>query len=405
MKKILIIVGVVIVLVAGFILATGDSEQVSGPARMVTVVEAEEEAMITTVSADGRAVPELEREVKGNLNGTLDEVFVERGSFVEKGRAIYRMDDNRLLSSLETARLDLHEARGNYQSLLDNYNNQDRRNNLRLEESRRNLEIQLLSYQNEENSLNERKTNLEDQMLESKENMEKALETLEDNRILYERDAIPYNTLKQHEDNYRQAKRNYDRAKSNYELFINNTIVNSLELAQLRVANARNQLESLEASIEADKITEKDLELARNRVRRVESQIRDIERDIERITAYAPITGTVIEIGVKEGDTVVEGATVAKIADLSSFIIEAMVDEIHINRVALDQEVNVSSDAFDEELEGIVQFIAPSGSQVGNLNKYQVDILVSDDKGLLRPSMHRVSPFFYGKQTKSYQQV
>ncbi|MFW6029971.1 MAG: efflux RND transporter periplasmic adaptor subunit, partial [Halanaerobiales bacterium] len=389
MKKIIIVIGVIIVLVAGFILATGDSgeQEVSGSARLVNIIEAEEDSLVTSVSADGKAVPEVEQKLKTSLNGTVETIHVDKGSEVKKGDLIYSLDDSRLLRTLETAKLDLQEVQANYQDILDKYNKQDKRNNLRLEESRRNLEIQLLSYQNEENSLNKQKINLENQVQESKENMEKALETLEEHQILYERDAIAYNTLKQYQDSYKQAKRNYEKAESDYSTFIDKTMPNSLELAQLRVDNARNQLESLESSIESDKITEKDLELADNKIKRVNTQIRDIESDLAKVNAPAPITGTVIDIAIDEGDIITEGSSLGKIADLNTFIIEAMVDEIHINNVELGQEVEINSDSFDEELEGVIQFIAPSSSQVGNINKYQVDIVINEDKGLLRPGM------------------
>ncbi|MFW5982088.1 MAG: efflux RND transporter periplasmic adaptor subunit [Halanaerobiaceae bacterium] len=389
MKKIIIIIVLIAVLAGGFVLATRDSgeEAVSGPARLVNIIEAEKDTLITSVSADGKALPELEKELKASLNGVVETLYVERGSLVNEGEQIYSLDDSKLQRSLETAKLDLQEVEANYQDILDNYNKQDKRNDLRLEESRRNLEIQLLSYQNEENTLKEQKADLENQVEESKENMEKVQETLEEHQILYESDAIAYNTLKEYEDSYKQAKRRYEKAESDYITFIDKTMPNSLELAQLKVENARNHLESLESSIEAEKITTKDLELAENKVKRVKSQIRDIESDLAKINAYAPITGTVIELGVEEGDTIVEGNSLARIADLNTFIIEAMVDEIHINSVETGQEVKINSDSFDEELEGVVEFIAPSGSQVGNLNKYQVDIVIADDSGLLRADM------------------
>ena len=388
MKKIIIIVAVLAILIAGFIIATGDNDQqVSGTTSFVNLLEAEEETMITRVSADGTVLAETEMDLKARLNGRVEEVFLERGSLVEESDPIYCLEDKRLINSLQTTKLNLKESQANYQNLLDKYSNQGILNNLRLEESSRSLEIALLSYQNEESSLNDQKIKLENQVVESREAMEKSLESLEVNKFLYEKDAIPQNTLKQHEDNYRQAQRNYQRAESDLNLFVNKTMPNSLELSQLQIDNARNQLNFLKASIEADRITEKDLELAKDGISRVENQIIEIEEDLKNIVSYAPMSGTIISMGVKKGDTIVEGASVAKIADLNSFIVEAMVDEIHINQVKKGQDVIINSDSFSEELEGHVQFIAPAGSQQGNINKYQTEILIAENKGLLRPGM------------------
>ena len=64
-----------------------------------------------------------------------------------------------------------------------------------------------------------------------------------------------------------------------------------------------------------------------------------------------------------------------------------MVDEIDVNSVAAGQNVRISSEAFNDELEGVVTFVAPGGTLVGNIIKYKTQIDIVDDKGLLRPGM------------------
>ncbi len=388
-KKIIIFVIIVAVLGGGFLVIKNQnsSKQATANVVLVKMVEAEEETLTTKVTADGNVKAKEQEGIKARLSGIVGEVFVESGDFLEKGEGIYRIEDEPLRNSLETARLNLQEAEGNYENLLNKYNSQDKLNKLKLEETRRNLEIAILSYQQEKASMDDQKLKLEKQLIEAKDNLENAEEKLEENVYLYEKDAIPQNSLKQSRETYQQAKRNYENAQADLEIFIEKTIPNTLELAQLRIDNARNQLSYLEASLEAEKITDKDLQMAHLNVTKAKNQIKDINDDLNKVITTAPLSGTVINLEIKSGDKLAEGTTVGNIADLDNFIVEAMVDEIDINEVKLGQSVIITSDSFAKDLKGEVTFIAPAGSNVGNINKYRTEITIFDDMGLLRPGM------------------
>ncbi|MFP4661096.1 MAG: efflux RND transporter periplasmic adaptor subunit [Halanaerobiales bacterium] len=390
-KKIIILVVIVLLLGGGFFVinsrntSTGANANVN--AKLVNIAETEVETLETKVSADGNVSAEEEEGIKSRLTGIAEEVYVESGDLVSRGEEIYKIDNTPLINSLEAAELNLQEARGNYESLLEKYNNQGRINNLRLQEARRNLEIAILSYNKDRASMDDQELRLEQQLEEAEEAYEKAEENLEENQYLYEKNAIPLNTLEQSQESYRQAKRKYETAEKDLEIFLDKTMPNTMELAQLQVDNARNNLEYLEASMESDRITEKDLEMSKLQVSRVENQIEEIKKDLSKVITYAPIDGTVIDLELKEGDKVAEGTTVGSIADLNNFIVEAMVDEIDVNEVAVGQPVLITSDSFSKDLEGEVTFISPAATQVGNLNKYRTEISIIDDMGLVRPGM------------------
>lgn len=115
--------------------------------------------------------------------------------------------------------------------------------------------------------------------------------------------------------------------------------------------------------------------------------IADIKEDLNRLETLAPITGTIVSLEIREGDKVVEGTTVGKIADLESLLIEVMVDEVDVNEVAVGQSVTLTSDSFEDKLTGEVIKIDPVATKVGNLNKYRTQIVVSDPEGVLKPGM------------------
>lgn len=388
-KKIIIAFIIIAVLVVGFLAINNknSTRKVDTNATLVKLMDATPETLVTKVSADGTAKAREEKDIKAGLNGLVRDVFVETGDEVDRGDEIFAYEDQDLLNDLEAVRISLVEARSNYEELQDTYERQQRVNELKLKEAERNLEMAELSLQTEENSLENQRSSLEEQLLQTQTTLDRAEETFQNNQLLYEKGAIPYKTLKEAEDAYKQAGRSYERLKKELEVLTEETIPNSLYLARLKVENARSQLELLKSSIEAEKVTEKDLEIAKLNIDKLTNQLEQLQADKEKLNVRAPLAGTIISLEVKPGDKVMEGATVGQIADLKQFIIEAMVDEIDVNEVNKGQKVKITSDAFDATLEGEVTYVAPAGTRVGNITKYETRILVKGDGTLLKPGM------------------
>lgn len=388
-KKKIIIISLIIIVLAVLILGRCGNSAQQGMVviNYVKTEEAVQETLLTKASADGNVKAQEEQDIKALLTGTVKEVFVKSGDLVKEGTPLYSLEDRNLHYSLETALLAYEEARANYENLLDTYRNQDLINNLKLEEARRNLEIALLSYQQDKSTLEAEERKLVQELEELATALQIAEEELNANNYLFEKNAIAKNTLEKSRERYEELERNYNRLKNNLSIFLEQTMPNTIELAQLKIDNARNNLEYLEATLEKEKITEKDMEIAKLRVANVANEIEKIKKDLEMTVAYAPMSGTIMNLEIKKGDRLAEGTTIGSIADLGAFIVEVMVDEIDINDVALGQEVTITSDSFAAELEGVVSFIAPGGTFVGNINKYRTEINIIDGKGLLRPGM------------------
>lgn len=84
----------------------------------------------------------------------------------------------------------------------------------------------------------------------------------------------------------------------------------------------------------------------------------------------AQISGTVLEIPVREGDQVVEsnsfnaGTTIASIADMSKMIFEGKVDEAEVGKLEEGKEIKVVLGAItDKEFPAKLIFVAPKGKE------------------------------------------
>jgi HlyD family secretion protein len=82
----------------------------------------------------------------------------------------------------------------------------------------------------------------------------------------------------------------------------------------------------------------------------------------------AQISGTILEIPVREGDQVIEsnnfnaGTTIATIADMSKMIFEGKVDESEVGKLEEGKDIKVILGAINEkEFPAVLTFVAPKG--------------------------------------------
>ncbi|MEP1488152.1 MAG: efflux RND transporter periplasmic adaptor subunit [Algibacter sp.] len=84
----------------------------------------------------------------------------------------------------------------------------------------------------------------------------------------------------------------------------------------------------------------------------------------------AQISGTILEIPVREGDQVIEsnnfnaGTTIATIADMSLMIFEGKVDEAEVGKLEEGKDIKVILGAInDKEFPAVLTFVAPKGQE------------------------------------------
>lgn len=94
----------------------------------------------------------------------------------------------------------------------------------------------------------------------------------------------------------------------------------------------------------------------------------------------ATVSGTVLELPVKEGDQVIEsnsfnaGTTIAIIADLNKMIFEGKVDESEVGKLEIGMPLKVSLGAIqDKEFEAKLKFIAPKGNEEQGAVQFKIE--------------------------------
>lgn len=112
-------------------------------------------------------------------------------------------------------------------------------------------------------------------------------------------------------------------------------------------------------------------------------------------TIYSPLSGTILELNVSEGEivssgtsTVTGGTTMMKIADLSKMWVKTQINEVNIGRIEVGQSTEIRLDAVSNQIyRGRVVKISPKGEKNNNIVTYEVTIEMDNSDQRLKPSM------------------
>ncbi|MDA1143587.1 MAG: efflux RND transporter periplasmic adaptor subunit [Bacteroidetes bacterium] len=182
----------------------------------------------------------------------------------------------------------------------------------------------------------------------------------------------------------------------------------SLNSAQGRVKNSKISLDNVTIEYNRNKelfekgvISSQDFNTQKLRMDQATLELENAKADFEIIklgsaggsatantNVRATVSGTILEIPVKEGDQVIQpggfndGTTIAIIADLSIMIFEGKVDEGEVGKLAVGMPLEISLGAIeDKTFEARLKFIAPKGVEEAGTVQFKIegDVKVEDD--------------------------
>lgn len=163
-----------------------------------------------------------------------------------------------------------------------------------------------------------------------------------------------------------------------YESYISQqeTVVNT---AQARVDSIQNQINAWEEQdnyVYVDRKEQNDKQ-AQKTTDALNEQIEEYQKQINEATIRATTSGVVTAVNVTEGSTFT-GATIASIETTDDFVVEAQIEEYDIPDIEIGMKVLVKTDATrDEEMEGVVTYVAPRATNSGNSSAGGFSSLIS----------------------------
>ena len=174
-------------------------------------------------------------------------------------------------------------------------------------------------------------------------------------------------------------------------------------VARAEVTTATTQRKRVQSLATAGVVSSQDLENAqlaetnaRAQLLKAETNLRLAREKTGDVTIRSPITGTVIEKTVEQGQIIASasgnvsgGTTLVKMADLGSVQARALVDEVDIGRIAPGQPASVTVEAYPgRTFRGTVTKIEPQAVVEQNVTMFPVLVRLENPERLLKTGMN-----------------
>lgn len=176
-----------------------------------------------------------------------------------------------------------------------------------------------------------------------------------------------------------------------------------MELARARLQTTQTQRRRAEELAKQGLLSTQDMENSRLEETNARAQLLKAQTNLELakektgdVTIRAPISGTVIEKTVEQGQIIASasanvsgGTTLIKMADLATVRARALVDEVDIGRLQPGQEATVEVEAYPgRTFRGTVIKVEPQAVVEQNVTMFPVLVELSNPQRLLKPGMN-----------------
>lgn len=283
------------------------------------------------IVATGTINPRQEINIKPQVSGVIDELFVTAGERIEKGKQLARI-------KLVPSQVNINQAQSQVELAK-----------LRLDDAKRELERQ--------RTINQGNLDVEN----AKASFENAKREEERQRQLFESGVIS-------EQQYNQFKLELELSETNYEN-AKITSSNSLSQFETQVSIAEQEYNSAVAN----------LKLLKEGVDQNSKQVANI--------VNSTVSGMVLDVPVEEGTSVIErnnfneGTTIATIANMNSLIFEGTVDEADVGTIKEGMPIILKIGAIpDQEFNAVLEFISPKGVDQEGTVKFEVRAAVQQSE-------------------------
>jgi HlyD family secretion protein len=448
-KKIIIAVAVIAVLTAGFFVVRKVRGKTDEKPDRIEVVR--RGPFVVKLNERGNLEPLVKVEVRSNVEGEIEELYVDEGYDVVKSQKLLKIDEKQI-------REEYNQSLANYNAAESEVKRVEESSLLNSDKLKSDILLAESVLNSAEANLEETKARAEQQMSQARISISNMEDLLEQDKISLKRAVLALEQAKVAE---RTAKARLDNAKAELdrkkELYNKKFVsLQEVENAQLTYSSAQSQYESSQNDIQSqEENIQSQRKAIENREKRIQAEKQDMEilkesldkqkkqselqvqqakerleilkkseeseiqiielakasaeanllqaksmlnRAQERLdwtTILAPMTGRIVQCQVEEGEIITSGRSawsqgppVMIIADLSKMIVKTYVHEFDIGKIEVGQKAEIEVSAYPNVIfEGEVREISPSGQFIDNVIKFEVMVMVTKAPEPLMPGM------------------
>jgi HlyD family secretion protein len=327
-RKKKIVIGVIVVAVLAIVVIVSVIASRKEEPEVITVKIAVRPELKQTVTASGEVRPIRYIKLTSEVAGRIEEIYVEPGDMVTKGKPLVRLDPTQLQSSQEAQWAATQASLSDVQNAR-NAVNSAQQSLIVAEASVAAAKQQVVAFQT---NVDKAQVDLNTAQRELKRYTE-LIEAGVSSRL-------EYDTAR---DRYDTAKIALETAKAN------------LEAQKIAVKEAEERANQQRIAVKEAQTSIKSSEMRANQQA---AMLRGQQSQRSKATQLSPLTGVIADIPTRVGEYAVSALSstpLMTIADMSQINIEVNVDETEINNVKVGQEAKVKVDALgDKEMRAVV---------------------------------------------------
>jgi len=450
-KKLLIIIGILIVVSAAsaFIVTKVKNNRTDKKTDRIEIVR--RGPFVVRLKERGNLDSLIKVEVRSNVEGEIEKLYVDEGYDVVKGQELLKIDEKQIREEFNQAQANYNAAQAELERAKENsaLNADKLKSDILLAEnslksaiasfketkaraiqqiSQAEISINNLKNLLAQDEISLRKATLALEQAESakksaKAKLDNSKAELDRKKELFNKKFVAQREVENAELEYASALAQYESAENNVESQKENVdsqkkIIESRKLSlraeednlkilqeslneqkkqsELQVKQAQERLDILKKS----EISEKQIALLAmktaeaNKIR-AQSALNTARQRLGWTTVLAPISGRIIQCKVEEGEIITSGRTawsqgppLMTIADLSKMIVKTQIHELDISKVKIGQKAEIRVSTYPDDIFiGEVKEISPSAQFVDNVIRFEVTVMVTESPKILLPGM------------------
>ncbi|NTV44489.1 MAG: efflux RND transporter periplasmic adaptor subunit [Candidatus Yonathbacteria bacterium] len=170
-----------------------------------------------------------------------------------------------------------------------------------------------------------------------------------------------------------------------------NASISSFSSAKASYVAANQALNVMRSQYDLQKApaTDATIKAARAQVAAADAQVAQYRAMIGKSVIAAPIAGTITDLAMKLGETVVSGKEVARLISTGRYEIETHIPEADIVKIRIGQSATFTLDAYDDSVvfNATVVMIDPAETVIEGVSTYKVTLQFTDNEEKVRSGM------------------
>ena len=431
-----------------------------GPMAQSSTAKVERGDITISVDATGTIEPLITVEVRCKASGAITMLYADEGDTLAMDDLIAEIEKKYTQADVDRAKADLKSAEARLTQAETNIRLQTEQSKIQIEQAQENvkeaqirldklredvqlekianqrsveqaekdLEIVQLRLKQAEVSRPESVKRAEASVTQAKISLDLAREDYERSKSLHEKEFVSKSEVDSEKAQLDSAQSQYDSAVEQFKMVKQPSSEEELKLARLNVEksilaldaakhkqktessrdkdvklseaqllDAKASLELALMSKEQIGLKEKDLVAAQATVTRSQVALDAALDRLEDTEIRAPISGTILQKNVEEGQVITSsmsaaataGTLLMTMADLENVYVKTEVDETDIGKIAPDMPVTIEMEAYPgRSFDGTVLKIAPQGRAIQNVTTFEVTTEISNPSKILKPGMN-----------------